>query len=376
MVGSIPQIFLSWHILWRLVAAFCIPYFLLAMLTTASSSGINEMLGELPPPKVGLVNQAAVPMDLLTELRAKTSLQIIKEEDDLLSGVENDSLDIGLSFDQSTVDSSYQGNIRVYYNSMQNVRAVRKVFKLIDDYENQLVAQNLSNVELDEHLINPIVLDEQDTFDQLLLLGEVINNARGGISNVLNFFFLLLVLWLVRQMVLRAHLYAPKRFGRNLCWMVLGTTLGSVLVFWGVQVGLDIEQSGMIKSLINNLRSLILIDKLYPTLLLWVPTWLFCIGLLGVIMSASSTNVGGHGRTFWAVVSVHVAAMFAFVGGKTITMTALVLPIINIFRLGQHTLRGELDWGNWSIAFGATWFWALVVLVIWWRLHKRSSLTG
>jgi len=259
---------------------------------------------------------------------------------------------------------------------MQNVRAVRKVFKLIDNYENQLVAQNLSNVELDEHLINPIVLDEQDTFDQLLLLGEVINNARGGISNVLNFFFLLLVLWLVRQMVLRAHLYAPKRFGRNLCWMVLGTTLGSVLVFWGVQVGLDIEQSGMIKSLINNLRSLILIDKLYPTLLLWVPTWLFCIGLLGVIMSASSTNVGGHGRTFWAVVSVHVAAMFAFVGGKTITMTALVLPIINIFRLGQHTLRGELDWGNWSIAFGATWFWALVVLVIWWRLHKRSSLTG
>lgn len=376
MTGSIPQIFLSWHILWRLVAAFCIPYFLLAMLTTASADGINEMLGELPPPKVGVVNQAAVPMDLLTELRSKTSLQILKEDEDLLTGVESDSLDMGLSFDPSTVDSAYQGTIRVYYNSMRNVRAVRKVFNLIDDYENQLIAQNLSRVELDKNLINPIVLDEQDTFDQLLLLGEVISNARGGISNVLNFFFLLLVLWLVRQMVVRSHLYAPKRFGRNLFWIVLGTTVGSVLVFWGVQVGLDIEQSGLLKSLINNLRNLILPEKVYPILLLWVPTWLFCIGLLGVIMSASATNVGGHGRTFWAVVSVHVVAIFAFVGGKTISMMALLLPINNIFRLGQHTLRGELDWGNWGIAFGATWLWAMVVLVIWWRLHKRSSLTG
>lgn len=376
MVGSISQIFLSWHILWRLVAAFCIPYFLLAMLTTASTDGINEMLGELPPPKVGLVNQAAVPIDLLQTLRAKTSLQILNEDDDLLVGVENDSLDIGLSFDQSTVDSAYRGNIRVYYNSIQNVRAVRQVFKLIDNYENQLIAQNLSRVELDENLVNPIVLDEQDTFDQLLLLGKVISRARGGISNVLNFFFLLLVLWLVRQMVLRSHLYAPKRFGRNLCWMILGTTVGSVLVFWGVQLGLDVEQSGIIKSLINNLRNLILLDKLYPTLLLWVPTWLFCIGLLGVIMSASATNVGGHGRTFWAVIVVHIVAMFGFVGGKTIAMTALLLPIVNIFRLGQHTLKGELDWGNWGIAFGATWLWALVVLILWWRLHKRSSLTG
>ena len=373
MAGSITHIFLSWHILWRLLAAFLIPYFLFSIATTVAADSINESLGQLPPPRVGLVNQKDVPMELLTTLRAKTTLAVIEGEANLMARVENDSIDIGLVFEEKPLGETYRGTITTYYNSMRNAQAVREVMEMIDNYEQQLVALNLEGKEINKRLINPIIIDKKDTFDGLLLLGDVMKKAKAGISNIFNFLLILLVLWLARQMVLRSAIYAPEHFGRNLVLTILGTALGMVLVFWGVQVGLDIEQSGMIRSVIISVQRLIVVDQLYPILLLWVPTWLFILGLLGTITAASSTRVGAHGRTFWAAVGLHVLALFSFATAKTVNITLLVLPIVNVFRLGQRNLRGELAWGHWSIAFGATWVWAVVFLFLWWFLNRRSN---
>ncbi|MGH1338499.1 MAG: hypothetical protein ACRBFS_20455 [Aureispira sp.] len=375
MVGSVTRIFFSWHILWRLAAAFLIPYFLFSIGTTLAADGINELLGEVPPPKVGIVNQQEVPTKLLTMLRAEAELLLVEEEAALMTQVEEDSLDIGLLFTKQAVDESYQGTIKVYYNSMRHAQSIRSVLELINTYENQLVALNLEGIELDRTLINPIQLDKNDTFDRFGLLGEVMNGAKGGISNLFNFLLLLLVLWLARQFVLRTTIYAPERFGRNLVGTILGTTLGMVFVFWGVQVGLDVEQSGMIKSIIISVQRLIVLDQLYPILILWAPTWLFLLGTLGIITTASSTSVGAHGRTFWAVVLLHLVALFSFASASVIKMTLLVIPVVNVFRLGQRNLRGELDWSNWGIAFVATCVWAVAFLLVWWRLHQRSNIT-
>lgn len=373
MAGSITRIFFSWHILWRLLAAFLIPYFLFSIVTTLAADGINESLGQLPPPRVGLVNQGAVPMELLTTLRAKTTLTVVEGEANLMARVENDSMDIGLVFDKKPLGGTYKGNITTYYNSMRHARAVREVLEMIDAYEEQLVALNLKGKEIDQQLINPIIIEKKDTFDGLLLLGDVMKKAKGGISNVFNFLLILLVLWLARQLVLRSAIYAPEHFGRNFILIILGTALGMVLVFWGVQVGLDVEQSGMIRSVILSVQKLIVVDQLFPILLLWVPTWLFILGVLGTIAAASSTRVGAHGRTFWAAVGLHVVALFSFASAKTVNITLLVLPIVNVFRLGQRNLRGEMAWENWSIAFVATWVWAVVFLFLWWLLNRRSN---
>ena len=373
MADSITRIFFSWHILWRLLVAFLMPYFLFSLGTTLAADGINEWLGEVPPPKVGIINQQEIPMELLTTLRASTTLSLVDAKESLLTQIEEDSLDIGLLFPSAPADAAYEGTIKVYYNSMRHARSIRTVLELINTYEDQLVAKNLEGVELNKALINPIKLDKNDTFDSLLLLGEVMNGAKGGISNLFNFLVILLVLWLARQFVLRTAIYAPQRFGRNLVATIFGTTLGMVLVFWGVQVGLDIEQSGMIKSVIISVQRLIMIDQLWPILLLWVPTWLAVLGLLGTITAASSTSIGAHGRTFWAVVLLHVVALFSFASASIVKMTLLVVPVVNVFRLGQRNLRGELDWNNWSIAFGATCLWALVLLGTWWRLQRRTT---
>jgi hypothetical protein len=373
MVRSITRIFLSWHILWRLLAAFLVPYFLFSIITTIAADTINESLGQMPPPRVGIVHQDQMPMELMTTLRARTTLSIVKGEDNLMARVENDSLDIGLLFDQLPTGNSYRGNIVVYYNSMRNAGAVRQVLEMINNFEEELVAYNLQEVDIDKGLVNPIQIDKRDTFDSLLLLGQVMKSAKGGISNVFNFLLILLVLWLARQLVLRTAIYAPDRFLRNFIFIVLGTALGMMLVFWGLQVGLDIEQEGMIRSVIRSVQQLILVDKLYPVLILWIPTWLFVLGLLGAITAGSSTRVGAHGRTFWVVVLLHGIALFSFASAKTAKVSLLVLPIVNVFRLGQRNLRGELEWSNWSIAFVATWAWAIVFLLLWWWLDRRFN---
>lgn len=373
MVGSIARIFFSWHILWRLLAAFLVPYFLFSIATTIGADTINESLGQLPAPRVGLINQKEVPMELLTTLRAKTNLTILEGEANLLARVENDSIDIGLVFEELQQGQHYMGSIEVYYNSMRHARAVGNVLELLNNYEEQLVALNLKEIDINDKLVNPIVIKKKDTFDSLLLLGQVMKGAKGGISNAFNFLLILLVLWLARQLVLRTAIYAPERFWRNFICTIFGTALGMVLVFWGLQVGLDVEQEGMIKSVIVSVQRLIVVDQLYPILLLWVPTWLFVLGFLGTITAGSSTRVGAHGRTFWAVIALHVVALFSFASAKVVSMALLVLPIVNVFRLGQRNLRGEMDWSNWSIAFGATWVWAVVFLLLWWFLDRRSN---
>ncbi len=374
MVRSITGIFLSWHILWRLLAAFLVPYFLFSIITTIAADSINESLGQLAPPRVGIVNQDDVPMELLTTLRARTTLSVLNTEANLMARVEKDSLDIGLLFEESTAGLSYKGAILVYYNSMRHAGAIREVLDMVDSYEEQLVALNLKEVAIDSRLVNPIIVKKRDTFDRFLLLGQVMKSAKGGISNAFNFLLILLVLWLARQLVLRTAIYAPNHFVRNLILIVFGTALGMVLVFWGLQVGLDVEQEGMIRSVIRSVQQLIVVDQLYPILLLWIPTWLFILGLLGTITTASATRVGAHGRTFWMVILLHVIAIGSFVNAKTVSMMLLLLPIVNVFRLGQRNLRGEMDWTNWSIAFGATWVWALFFLIIWWRLDHRSNV--
>lgn len=374
MLGSSTRIFFTWSVLWRLLAAFLVPFFLFSVVMTAAADTINESLGQLPIPKVGVVHQKEIPVKLLTALQANTTIIAVEKEADLRTCVENDSIDIGLLFEKQPKEENYKENVVIYYNSMWNARAVREVLELIDDYESQLVALNIKSLKVDNKLINPVNVDKKDTFDSLLLLGRIMKGTRGGISDFFNCLVIVLVLWLARQMVLRTAIDTPKSFKHNLLVTIVGTALGTSLVFGGLQAGLSVELTGMVKSLLMNIQRLIVLDQLYPILILWLPTWLFILGLLGTITTASATQIRAHERTFWVVVGLHFVALCSCASAKTGSIFSIILPIVNVFHLGQQNFGEGINWNNWSVAFGITCVWAIIFLYWWQHYHTKQLL--
>jgi len=252
---------------------------------------------------------------------------------------------------------------------------VREVLDVLRSYEERLVAQNLEDLALEKRLVNPLIIEQEDTFSAFTLLGEVVDGTKGMVSNVFNFLLILLVCWLARQLILRIAIYAPRSFWRNLATAIFGTALGTVLVFWGVQVGLDIEQSGMIQRVIVILKDLMVVGELWPILLLWVPTWLFILGVLGSLTMGSKARVDAYGRTFWMVVVFHGFALYACKGAAAMKTWMLWVPILNVFQLGQLNLKGNLETGDWLLALGVTSIWAVLLLVLWRLLLMRSTVS-
>lgn len=371
---SVPAILLSWTLLWRWLLAFLLPYGLFSILGTAATEGINEALGQLPPPRVAVVHQEALPQALSNKLRAVAELRILDTPTEAQAQVEADSCDVALVVQQSGKEP-YTGQIIAYYNSMRHVRAVREIFEVLETYEQGLIAQNLAPLDIEKHLVDPLVVEREDMFSPFTLLGEVVDQAKGVVSNIFNFLLIFLVCWLARQLILRIAIYAPRSFWLNLITAIFGTALGSVLVFWGVQVGLDIEQSGMLRRVLVILQELIVVEELWRILLLWVPTWLFILGVLGSITMGSKARVDAYGRTFWMVVAFHVFALYACKGAAAMKGWMLWVPILNVFQLGQLNLKGSLEMGDWTTALIATAIWAIVFLMLWRLLLARSTVS-
>ena len=369
---SLASILLSWHLLWRWLLAFLLPYFLFSIVTSLASGGINEALGQLPPPRVGVVQPDSLPGNLYNDLKADAEVVTLPDATAAQLQVETDSLDVALVVEKLGA-KPYTGQITVYYNSMRHLRAVRQINDLLKEYEQRLLMRNLQALELNERLAKPLAIEREDTFSPLLMLGEMVENAKGGISNIFNFLMILLVSWLARQLMLRLALYAPKAFWRNLLVAVLGTTLGALLVFWGVQVGLDFEPMGLVRRLVISIQKLIVVDRLWPILLLWVPTWLFVLGVLGSLTSGSRLMISAYGRTFWLVVGLHALALFGFKSAVGLKAWMLWVPIFNLFQLGQLRLQGTLEMTDWTVAMVGTTVWALLFLGLWGYLMQRQT---
>ncbi|BDS14276.1 hypothetical protein [Aureispira anguillae] len=376
MFRSIRSIWINWQTLLRLVAAFAIPYLLFSSLMTVAAVHINEALeGGNSRPRLGLMGKEHLPLNLLKEFQQKTNIVALGEEGDLLLMLEADSIDLGLVIPSDFYqDSSYNGTINAYYNSMQNRVAVEDALDILESYEKNIVAQTIENMGMDARLVHPIKVKKSNTFNALVMLGKIMEQVKGALSNVLNLLFVLLILWMVRNLVLRASTIAPPKFGLNLILIFIGTLLAMLLVFVGFQLGMNSEQEGMVRGILLSIQQLLVWDKLGSSFLLWCPTWLFIIGLLGWVVSSSKTTVDAYVRTFWVAVLLHIIAFWGQVPIAEMTALTTYIPVFNVFSIGQLAMKGTLDSTTWYLAFGATLVSAILVNGLWFRYYKKNLL--
>lgn len=375
MFQSIRSILFSWQILLRLLIAFLIPSFFFSGIMTAAADNINDFLGgSEDKARVGLVGKAYMPTALLNEFNNKTIVTHLNQESDLLSLLDKDSLDIGVLFSSNfSSDSTDNKVISVYYNAVQHGTDAHAALDILEDYEKALVLQKVEAMGLSTKIIDPVTIQKTNTFNAFITLGKIMNNIRGTVSSVLNFLFILLVLWLTRILVLRAYYKAPKNFLTNLFLVFLTTMLGMGLVFVGFQSGLDAEQVGMVRSIVLSIEQLLVWNKLSSFLWLWWPTWLFIIGLFGCIAAFSNSMVATYTRTFWTSIVIHGIALYGLIPIEKMTSIDPFIPILNVFRVGQLAMKGTLDTGSWTISMIVSSVAALLLLLLWRILYKRAD---
>ncbi|CAA6815039.1 MAG: Unknown protein [uncultured Aureispira sp.] len=375
MFQSIRSILFSWQILLRLCIAFLIPFFFLSGMMTIAAENINQILGETEnKARVGLVGKAHTPKTLLKEFQDKTILTNLEQERDLLSLLDEDSLDIGILFSSAfNTDSSGKKVISVYYNSVQYSSATQDAFDILEAYEQALVFQKIEAMGLNTEIVDPVTIEKNNTFNAFATLGKIMTNIRGTISSILNFLFILFVIWLTRILVLRACYKAPKNFFINVSLVFLSTMLGTGLVFVGFQSGLGAEQIGMIRSIVLSIQQLLVWNKLSSILWLWWPTWLFIIGLLGCIAASSKSIIATYTRTFWTTIAIHGIALYGLIPIEKMSAIDPFIPILNVFRVGQLALKGTLETSSWTISMLVSTLAALLLLLLWKILAQRAG---
>lgn len=377
MWQSIRSILFSWQILLRLLIAFAIPSFFFSGVMTAAADNINAMLGQTEDKaRIGLVGKNYVPSDLLNEFQQKTILTDLEEESQLLDLLDKDSLDLGVLFSKDFANDSSEKIIAVYYNAMQHGAEAHVALDILDDYEQKLVIQKVEEMGLSSSIVNPIRIKKNNTFDTFITLGKIMDNIRGIVSNVLNFLFILLVIWLTRILVLRAYYKAPKNFLTNLALIFIGTMAAMALAFIGFQSGLDAEQVGMVRSVILSIQQLLVWNKLSSILWLWWPTWLFIIGLFGCIAAFSNSMVAAYARTFWATIVIHAVGLYGLIPIEKMTAIDPFIPVLNVFRVGQLAMKGNLETTTWTTAMIVSSIAALLLLLLWRLLYRRPSKDG
>lgn len=374
MFQSIRSILFSWQILLRLCLAFLIPFFLLSGSMTVAADNINRFFEPSEDKtRLGLVGKNYTPSDLLSEFKKESSLTNLEQESELLSLLDQDSLDVGILFSSDfNLDSTGNKTISVYYNAIQHGSEAAVILDILEDFEQKIVIQKVKAMGLDPEIITPLTIKKTNTFNTFNAIGKIMTNVRSSISGVLNFLFILFVIWLTRILVLKAAYKAPKNFLINLFLVFLCTILGTGLVFIGFQSGLGAEQVGMIRSIVLSIQQLLVWNKLSSILFLWFPTWLFIIGLLGCIAAFSNSIVAAYARTFWMAVVIHGIALYGLVPIEKMTAMDPFIPILNVFRIGQFAMKGTLETTTWSIAMIASSIAALLLLLLWKMLSRTN----
>jgi hypothetical protein len=376
MFNSIKLIAFNWQFWFRLLLAFLLPFLLLASIMNIAAENVNNMLGGDPvKSRVALVGKDAMPLSLLNKIESEARIIEVPSRKEIELFLYNDSFDIALVFPKNFyVDSVFTGAVEVYYNSMQNGDAVDYILDILEDYEDLMVADKIQKIGLEQNIINPIVLEKTNTFSPTIMLYQIMEQVKGALSNVLNLLFVLFVIWLVRNLILRAEFWRPSFFAANLVVIFVAALLATALVFIGFQTGVNADIEGMLKSIILSIQQLLVWNKLSSILWLWWPTWLFIIGLLGCLTSYSKNELKAHSRTFWAAVIIQVIAVWGLMPITEMNWLETIAPILNVFAVGQLALKGTLDPSAWWIAFVATTFWAVAINFLWYRMKKELGV--
>lgn len=367
------KLLIDWQLWLRVVLCFLLPFVLVAGLMKASEEPIKQAFDTSITPEVGIVGLESLSPDLRAELEEVVVWKEFTYEPEVLLALESDSIDMGLMIPTDFYqDSMVSGKITVHYNSMKEQMEVALVLDILQEYEETLVENNLATVAVDERLVNPIKLDKKNAFNPLLQVGKIFGQAKGIIANVLNFMWLLLVVWLVRYLTLKTTTNAADGFGKYWLFNSLVIIISIGLVLFGVHQGLAIELEGTIKSVVLSTQQSLIWNKTSPMVYLWIVLAMTIMGILGIVAALTKDELKASNRTYWLVIVLIVVASFGFGTKESLGMATLATPLLNVFAIGQGSLNDTITMTEVWTSVGMMALLVVIMNGIWYKLLKNN----
>ena len=305
---------------------------------------------------------------------SEANVAFLTDKNEISDKLDIDSIDVGLVFSKGfSRDSNFIRQVDCYYNSMQNSNSLNLIVDVLNDYEEDMIAVNADSLGLDESVFNPVSINKNNSFSVFIMIDKILNQVKGVSAGIINFLFVMFVVWLLRSLILRVEGGESSSFVYNLMFIFAASLMAMTLVFIGFQSGINNNSQGIIKSLIFGIQQLLQWKKVSAVFWLWLPTWLFVIGTLGCLASLAKTYVKAYAYTFWGAVLIHLVAIAGLFPIEKISLVQAVIPIYNIFGIGQLTLKEALISSDWWIAFTAISLCALFVNFLWYKIKKRSD---
>lgn len=376
MFRSIKLVIFSWRTIARLILVYIVPFLLITGVLKLSSILLEQAM-EAPTriPTAGLVGLETLPPKLKTALEQKINLKMYDDEATMLVELEADSISLGLVLPENFYNSSDtipKGTINIYYNIMRRGLAMERVMEVLYRFNRETAWLNVQSLGVSQDRIEPIKIQKNNTFNPLMMLGKAMSQVKLIVANVINLLWMLLLVWLARRLVLRiTEHYNIASFLPQFLASLLMLMTAMILVFIGVQVGLQTEVEGLMKSFVANIQQLLTWNKLSATTYLWIPTWCFILGLLGMLSNVGVRILYAYERTFWGVV---VLLLFAFYACANLNLEHswwLYVPILNVFGVGQLSMQGSLSTEDWMLATSITTGAASFCLLLWFLLSRR-----
>ncbi len=356
--------FFSWQYFLRLFLAFAIPYLLFSAIMQQVAVQLNKSLsGEDNLPRVAFVSNHSLPLLLQKEIAQNSTTQLFGSRLAAQKQLNKDSIDIIL------MGNSKQ-KIEAIYNSANEYSAAHQVLDLLEDLEQKKLYHYLDSLGVD---ISPVrnEIEEQNLFSPMQMLEKIVLQVKSNLANILNLLFILLVSWVARSILLRGRSIA---FLPLFLFAYLSVLVASIAVFYGFSYGVNIEEKGMIQGFIMNINSIIKWENLADFLWLWLPSWLFIIASLGVVINLGNDFHKAYSRSFWWLIGFILIAFAAVSPIGSISNLTAALPIYNIFAVGQMVMQQQLNDTTWYLAMGSTTGFGLLLLGLWYWLSKRNNI--
>jgi len=366
------KLLIDWQLWLRVVLCFLLPFVLIAALMKASEQGIDQALDTSIVPKIAVIGLDYLSLELRAQLKENAEFEVLENEGEAVLALEEERVDLGLVIPTDFVqDSIVSGTITVYYNSMKSQQEVGLVFDILQEYEEDLVENNLTTIAVDERLVNPIKLDKKNSFNPLLQVGKMFSQAKGIIANVLNSLWLLLCLWLVRYLALKVTEEGKEHFVSAFIFSCLVILAAVFLVLFGVYQGLEIELEGTVKSIVLSTQQALTWKKVSPMFYLWIVLGWAIMGMLGIVASLSNDALKATNRTYWIVIVLMVFAMFGFAPVEVLGMGTLATPLINVFAVGQVSLSDTITATQLWTSMGIMIVLAFLFNGLWYKMLKK-----
>ena len=365
----------SWFLV---ISAFLIPFVLFYLLFNVSGKMIEEQINGISKRKykVAWISSKEQAMSLKDKMKIHLQLQLIENMDELqaMEAIKNDSISLAIvlveNFD-SSIAQKKTADIKLIFKGEN--RALSIVEKMIKNYKNEIIKNNLKEINLPEGLVIPIEVTERDMSNNQEIIDNVYKMMNNSLALILSVLFLVFGLWgsryalnsFFKQDIEKQH-YALK--------ILSSTAMSAKMMFFafmGFLLALNLKQTGIMEGIMIQLRELFSLSSIA---LLCIAAFCFAAfltalsNLLYLGLKKPVSNILLNLMLFVIII------VFITVGSSPTELNyfSALNPFSSLVLISKQLISGEYNLTLISVSWLATVAYGLILLVIVSKKYKAE----